>query len=64
MIDTLIHYDIIKDMDITQLTHDEIMSVYRQIQSYLAKKRWGEKSEQEKSEQALKAWETRRKNSI
>ena len=51
-------------MDITQLTHDEIMSVYRQIQSYLAKKRWGEKSEQEKSEQALKAWETRRKNSI
>jgi hypothetical protein len=49
-------------MDITQLTHDEIMSVYRQIQSYLAKKRWQEKSEKEKSLQALRGWATRKRN--
>jgi len=49
-------------MDITQLTHNEIMELYSKIQSYLATKRWEGKTSKQKSQQALKAWETRRAN--
>jgi hypothetical protein len=47
-------------MNIEKLTHEEIMTLYRQIQSYIKREWYKTQTPEDRAERAKRAWATKR----